>query len=755
MERASVRLPLRVLADPQPWRLSKWVVPKGSSVYLNQRVALLKSESSGAVEHALAPHAGTLASILVSDGDIVDSSDTTIAQIEYCPHSIVFKGVCAVCGQDVETPHFAETRSRQESRLPVAYNSTLLSVTRAEAESVSSVTARRLFESRRLSLVLDLDHTLVHATDDPRAAAILQHSPPGVDLSSISSFSLGSSDSSVSSRMYLKLRPNLSQFLATVAPKFELHIYTMGSRLYADRVAKLIDPDSKFFSGRITSREDFAEGRFNRKNIERLFPCDDSMVLIVDDREDVWISGTDQDYMPNLVSADPYSFWGGMHEAYDRASGGKDVIPSATMPKPKLSQPPTPVVLHVNGNGEPLTKTAVLPRSGTCSSPSNARNAVGREGKPDQGLEDRLVGEGQEEQIKSSEYSNGKSIANDVREIEPCVEKALAQQSDLVEAANIDTSTVHTKKGQESQPQRSSGSLAASDVLVPDLTANETLPETQEISTGTVSFEEHLRSIVKGWWDSDVTLKSSQHLLRLAQVLEDCHTEFFRQASLACPGLPASTHRSNQKNYTFQAPADVKDVLAERRRKVLAGCVLTFTGVIPTGAKPETIPVWNLALRLGAVCSTEFVNGRTTHVVASAVRPANTQKCKEALHYGTAFVVTVNWLEDSALNFERQYELSYSQLAQRRFRSEVEYRMCVENRFKEAATKFKKRGRLELDDIAAKEVWHHQKRMRVEDSRDLSLEHSLDLESVLGHSMTARIVSEDELGAAMDSAFDD
>lgn len=755
MECASVRLPLRVLADPQPWRLSKWVVSVGSSVYLNQRVALLKSESSGAVEHALAPHAGTLSATLVSEGDAVDSSNTVIAHIEYCPHSIVFKGVCAVCGQDVETPHFAETRSRQESRLPVAYNSTLLSVTRAEAESVSSVTARRLFESQRLSLVLDLDHTLVHATDDPRAAAILHHSPPDVDLSSISSFTLGPSDSSISSRMYLKLRPYLSQFLATVAPKFELHIYTMGSRLYADRVAKLIDPDSKFFSGRITSREDFAEGRFNRKNIDRLFPCDDSMVLIVDDREDVWISGTDQDYMPNLVAAHPYSFWGGLHEAYDRASAGKDAIPLVSAPNPKLAQPPTPVVLHVNGNGEPLKKTGVLLTSSSCPPSSDGQSPSERERKPYQALEDQLVMGAREGQIKSSQCSNGESIAINEGESKPLAGKVPPQQSDLVEAAKIYTKNVHTKQRQESQPKRSTTSPAASDALVPDLTANETLPEAQDMSTGTATFQEHLRNIVKGWWDSDVTLKSSQHLLRLAQVLEDCHTEFFRQANLVCPGLLASTHRSKQKNNTFQAPVDIKDILAERRRKVLAGCVLTFTGVIPTGSKPETIPVWNLALRLGAVCSTEFVNGRTTHVVASVVRPANTQKCKEALHHGTAFVVTVDWLEDSALNFERQGEFRYSQFAQKRFGSEIGYRMHVEGRFEEAAANFKKRSRLELDDIASREVWHHQKKMRVEDRRHLSLDYPYDLEAPLDYSMAARIVSEDELGAAMDSAFDE
>jgi TFIIF-interacting CTD phosphatase-like protein len=40
----------------------------------------------------------------------------------------------------------------------------------------------------------------------------------------------------------------------------------------------------------VTSREVFPEGNVNKKNIGRLFPSDDSMVVIVDDKEDIWAS---------------------------------------------------------------------------------------------------------------------------------------------------------------------------------------------------------------------------------------------------------------------------------------------------------------------------------------------------------------------------------------------------------------------------------------------------------------------------------
>ena len=35
-----------------------------------------------------------------------------------------------------------------------------------------------------------------------------------------------------------------------------MHVYTMGTRAYAEEVCKAIDPDGKFFGGRILSRDE-------------------------------------------------------------------------------------------------------------------------------------------------------------------------------------------------------------------------------------------------------------------------------------------------------------------------------------------------------------------------------------------------------------------------------------------------------------------------------------------------------------------
>jgi RNA polymerase II subunit A C-terminal domain phosphatase len=600
MERASVRLPLRVLADAASWTLSSWLVAPGATVYRNQRVAALQSPSTGAVDHALAPHGGRLARTLVAEGASVNTLGTNvvIAVIEFCPHSVVFQGLCGVCGEEVTVGHFADVSTDVTARLPVAYNARTLSVTRAEAESISSVTARQLLKERRLLLVLDLDHTLVHATDDPRAAAVLHHSPEGCDTSSIASFSLAPlvacdpPGGPPESRMHLKLRPHLSEFLGRCAERFELHIYTMGSRPYADRVAQLIDPDKRLFSGRITSREDFEEGRSNQKNISRLFPCDDSMVLIIDDREDVWVSGTGASFMPNLIRAKPYTFWNGLHEAYDRALAAG--APNAASPAP---------------NARPFPPPAAVPASPLDGAVGNVDDAGHDSG-------------GEWEAPKEAPACDAEGSAGGAREAGKC--------------HSPDVDDVAAK-------------LPVSNGAGPE----EPMPV----------LSEELRRLVRRWWENDSSAQGwNNHLQRLADVLETCHARFFEtlpgaEDAGAGQGSPPMDIGGAPP---LSIPADVKSIVAGIRSQVLSGCVLTFTGVIPLTTAPELSAVWELAARHGAVCRKEFTLGETTHVVASAERALNTEKTRLALESRTAFVVDVLWLEDSTIQFERRPELLYS-----------------------------------------------------------------------------------------------
>lgn len=52
------------------------------------------------------------------------------------------------------------------------------------------------------------------------------------------------------------IRPGLKPFLQRITQLYELHVYTMGTRSYANAVCEAIDPTGEFFADRILSRDE-------------------------------------------------------------------------------------------------------------------------------------------------------------------------------------------------------------------------------------------------------------------------------------------------------------------------------------------------------------------------------------------------------------------------------------------------------------------------------------------------------------------
>jgi RNA polymerase II subunit A-like phosphatase len=117
-------------------------------------------------------------------------------------------------------------------------------------------------------------------------------------------------------------RPGLHNFLREISRKYEMHIYTMGTRSYAEAVVREIDPDGTLFQDRILSRDE--NGSMTEKRLERLFPSDTSRVLVLDDRADVW------NYSNNLIQIKPYEYFIGIGDINSPFAQPKtDIIPSA------------------------------------------------------------------------------------------------------------------------------------------------------------------------------------------------------------------------------------------------------------------------------------------------------------------------------------------------------------------------------------------------------------------------------------------
>ncbi|GAT23461.1 RNA Polymerase II CTD phosphatase Fcp1 [Aspergillus luchuensis] len=241
-------------------------------------------------------------------------------------------------GDVIDEPFSYNTEVTDVHRAPIqmAHDNTTLTVSEQEATRVEEDAKRRLLANRKLSLVVDLDQTIIHATVDPTVGEWMQdkENPNYQALSDVRAFQLVDDGPGMRGCWYyVKLRPGLESFLQNVSEMYELHIYTMGTRSYAQHIASIIDPDRKLFGDRILSRDE--SGSLVAKNLHRLFPVDTKMVVIIDDRGDVWR------WNPNLIKVSPYDFFVGIGD-----------INSSFLPKKQELGPPS------KGGEKPVAKAA-------------------------------------------------------------------------------------------------------------------------------------------------------------------------------------------------------------------------------------------------------------------------------------------------------------------------------------------------------------------------------------------------------------
>lgn len=102
----------------------------------------------------------------------------------------------------------------------------------------------------------------------------------------------------------LKLRPRLKTFLESIRDKYEIYIYTYGTKDYAVEIINYINKVFEyeyFTTDRMVTRENL---NIEHKSIKRIFPTTEDMVVILDDRRDVWVHNT-----KNLINCVGYHFF--------------------------------------------------------------------------------------------------------------------------------------------------------------------------------------------------------------------------------------------------------------------------------------------------------------------------------------------------------------------------------------------------------------------------------------------------------------
>lgn len=263
--------------------------------------------------------------ILVSPGERINVH-TDLALLQPCLHLRILSGSCLTCRQWLEPGWLAAHRAEYVPHPSHPHLRVHVSLSALDEES-RSISLRR---AKRMVLILDIDQTLLHADAKPRSdPAALDRLAAMVDAfncrhasasasaaasatSACSAFSTGSC-CCVEDRIrvfelgnyvfFIKLRPHLTQFLKSCAGKFQMYLFTWGTRPYAEQIQALIDPSGDYFGHRILSKDD-CDPLHVEKSLQRIFPSGrHEMVVIVDDTPAMW------HFNQHVVPIPRFVFW--------------------------------------------------------------------------------------------------------------------------------------------------------------------------------------------------------------------------------------------------------------------------------------------------------------------------------------------------------------------------------------------------------------------------------------------------------------
>jgi len=416
---------------------------------------------------------------------------------------------------------------------------------------------------------VDLDQTVIHTTNDDI--------PP--NLRDVHHFQLYGDRSPW---YHTRIRPGTFEFLKKISSLYELHICTFGARLYAHTIAAFLDPDKKYFSHRILSRDECFDARSKTANMSALFPCGDSMVCIIDDREDVW------NFAPNLVHVKPYHFFkhtGDINAPPGLTKKENDDKAGVNLDRIKPTQKPT---LDFKGKIDKLKNPLSEDDSGANDKDEENNSDHRKDEDKEKDQKDSIdmpVVDGESEKPvpdDDGKQENNKDISDDLD---------ISDSEDSNSKSNLSTKKVSETKNEDKTDKV--------DVDDPD-----------------------------------------DYLLYLEDILKTVHQAFY------------DLYDQSQSDSKVPAP-DLKTVIPYVKRKVLAGVVIVFSGVVPTHVPVERSKPFLLARSLGAVVKSS-IDKTTTHLVAARV---GTAKVNEARKLETGVhIVTPDWLWSCSERWERVSE---------------------------------------------------------------------------------------------------
>ncbi|GFQ64327.1 RNA polymerase II subunit A C-terminal domain phosphatase, partial [Trichonephila clavata] len=573
-----------------------------------------------------------------------------LLKIEPCTHPVIMKDLCAECGADL--------RDLDRDNFEKLTAETTFSMVHIVPELKVSLQGKddetRLLKNRKLVLLVDLDQTLIHTTND--------NVPE--ELPDVFHFQLYGS---YSPWYHTKLRPGTVTFLENISKYYELHICTFGARLYAHKIAKILDPEGTFFSHRILSRDECFDATSKTGNLKGLFPRGDNMVCIIDDREDVW------NFAPNVIHVKPYSYFrntgdinapppSSSPQYLKNQSTKTQSLPAQNQPTiqpssqtPKQDQSAKPIIqpspvenLKQDHSSNPVTQTSTAQNQPSSQTPKQDQSA-----KPiiqpspvenlKQDYSSNPVTQPSSSQNLKQDHSQKQSSQNfkqnnRLTDTKIAPDESFKDSNTMVNAvtneitnctvisdasSNVDKDLTEKKK--LIKTQNSDVTSEASNVTVDSKTSEESTKNNSNDlnkveNNNSPKSTENVNKSASGTADLYcATNETDDYLLYLEEILIRIHQNFY--------DLFEKINTDGVKTIP-----DLKEIVPSVRRNVLKNVNIVFSSVIPTNCVPENHHIWTLAESLGARVFKDLhfekTRKKTTHVISSKPGTAKVNAAK-------------------------------------------------------------------------------------------------------------------------------
>ncbi|GEQ70141.1 hypothetical protein JCM33374_g3817 [Metschnikowia sp. JCM 33374] len=524
---------------------------------------------------------------------------------ETCTHTVQYGGLCALCGKAVEDEKdYSGYTYEDRATISMSHDNSGLRVSEEEAANIERSATAKLAEEKKLILVVDLDQTVIHATVDPTVGEWQRDtsSPNHPYVKDVRSFALeeepvlppgwtGPKPAPTKCWYYVKLRPGLEQFLERVSELYELHIYTMATRNYALAIAAIIDPTAKYFGDRILSRDE--SGSLTHKNLRRLFPVDQSMVVIIDDRGDVW------QWESNLIKVVPYDFFVGIGD-----------INSSFLPK-KNGQ-----LLGPSKRGKTIARLEALEEASTTPEDSvketpDTPAIEGEEPVVDQAIptSPEISKEVDNKESDYKESDNKESDGEDGQDSPSLTSPGHLQDADQ---KNQDSDVADNASPVERMLSLGGGEDNKNLLLEQSMTRSQ-LVEQQQHDRPLAKLQHNLDKMIHDHEtptpESEGIEEDDEHLLRdddtelttLQTALENIHDEYFKLFSIY------------REKHSIPRP-DLTSIIPNLKQHCLQGVVVLFSGILPLGMNIDNADIVIWCRQFGVKVVNE-VYPEVTHVV--------------------------------------------------------------------------------------------------------------------------------------------